>query len=183
MQNAATGVFVNWEAVGAIGEIIGATGVIASLIYLAIQLRHNTRQMEFNAKTTQVAAYQEITGRMVQNRQVMFSGSELPTLIEKVRSGESLGVVETRRYNAYVLSMISNADAAFFQHQQGLLSDERLLSLCRPLIRHIRQYPLGAAYWNIIKTEFVEDFTVYLDEHIANEKKHDVALVADSKVN
>ena len=30
---------MNWEAIGAIGEFVGALGVITSLIYLAIQIR------------------------------------------------------------------------------------------------------------------------------------------------
>lgn len=37
---------VNWEAVGAVGQVVGAAGVIASLIYLAIQIRQNTRSVE-----------------------------------------------------------------------------------------------------------------------------------------
>jgi hypothetical protein len=34
---------VNWTAIGAIGEILGAAGVIITLIYLARQVRQNTR--------------------------------------------------------------------------------------------------------------------------------------------
>ena len=35
---------MNWEAIGAIGEILGATAVFASLIYLAIQIRAQIAQ-------------------------------------------------------------------------------------------------------------------------------------------
>ena len=35
---------MNWEALGAIGEIVGAAGVIVSLLYLASQLESNSRQ-------------------------------------------------------------------------------------------------------------------------------------------
>ena len=34
---------MNWEAIGAVGEILGAAGVIITLIYLASQIRQNTR--------------------------------------------------------------------------------------------------------------------------------------------
>ena len=34
---------VNWEAIGAIGEVVGAAGVIASLLYLAVQIRGDAR--------------------------------------------------------------------------------------------------------------------------------------------
>ena len=33
---------MNWDAAGAIGEIVGAFAVLATLIYLAKQIRHST---------------------------------------------------------------------------------------------------------------------------------------------
>lgn len=35
---------MNWQAVTAIAESVGAAGMIVSLIYLAVQVRHNTKQ-------------------------------------------------------------------------------------------------------------------------------------------
>ncbi len=40
---------MNWEALGAIAELIGGLGVIATLAYLAIQIRQNTRSMRWPA--------------------------------------------------------------------------------------------------------------------------------------
>ena len=37
---------MNWEAIGAVGEIIGAGAVVVTLIYLSTQLRQNTRTVE-----------------------------------------------------------------------------------------------------------------------------------------
>ena len=34
---------MNWEAIGAIGEIIGAIAVLATLLYLAQQIRQSNR--------------------------------------------------------------------------------------------------------------------------------------------
>ena len=34
---------MNWEAIGAVGEIVGAIAVIVTLGYLAVQIRQNTR--------------------------------------------------------------------------------------------------------------------------------------------
>ena len=34
---------MNWDAIGAIGEILGAAAVFASLIYLAVQIRSSSK--------------------------------------------------------------------------------------------------------------------------------------------
>jgi hypothetical protein len=34
---------MNWDAIGAIGEVVGAAGVVLTLLYLAIQIRLNTK--------------------------------------------------------------------------------------------------------------------------------------------
>ncbi len=35
---------MNWDALGAIAELLGAVGVIASLLYLGRQIRQSTKQ-------------------------------------------------------------------------------------------------------------------------------------------
>ena len=47
---------MNWDAIGAIAELLGAIGVIASLIYLATQIRQSRDQMERNTRATQAAS-------------------------------------------------------------------------------------------------------------------------------
>ena len=37
---------MNWEAIGVIAEVVGAVAVIISLIYLAIQVKSNTRSLK-----------------------------------------------------------------------------------------------------------------------------------------
>lgn len=47
---------MNWEALAATAELLGALGVLASLIYLAVQIRQNTawlRQQAFQLSTNE----------------------------------------------------------------------------------------------------------------------------------
>ena len=37
---------MNWDAIGAIAETLGAIGVITSLVYLAVQIRQNSKHIE-----------------------------------------------------------------------------------------------------------------------------------------
>jgi len=55
---------MNWEALGAIAELLGAIGVIATLVYLSAQIRHNNEQLR-GAATTAVYEYQRtLTGML-----------------------------------------------------------------------------------------------------------------------
>jgi hypothetical protein len=42
---------MNWEAIGAIGDIIAAAAVVFSFVYLAAQIRQNTQQVEEQCRT------------------------------------------------------------------------------------------------------------------------------------
>lgn len=48
---------MNWEAISTIAEIVGATAVVISLIYLATQIRQNSRQVEEQVRALRLQAY------------------------------------------------------------------------------------------------------------------------------
>ena len=58
---------MNWDAVGAVGEIVGALAVVLSLIYLAVQIRHNTRTLRRSACRDAVASMRETNSRLIGN--------------------------------------------------------------------------------------------------------------------
>jgi hypothetical protein len=83
---------MNWEAIGAVGETLGAAGVIITLVYLATQLRQNTRALRLNAE---FAAAQEhihnsidVSGTDVPY--VMVRGFEDPTQLDPKESAQFL---------------------------------------------------------------------------------------------
>ena len=41
---------MNWDAIGAVAELLAAAGVVASLVYLATQMRQSREQMMQNTK-------------------------------------------------------------------------------------------------------------------------------------
>ena len=48
---------MSWEAISTIAEIVGATAVVASLVYLAVQIRQNSKQVEEQVRALQLQAY------------------------------------------------------------------------------------------------------------------------------
>ncbi len=51
---------MNWDAIGATAELIGALAVLASLVYLAIQIRHNSSSVDASTEDGVVSGFNEI---------------------------------------------------------------------------------------------------------------------------
>ncbi len=51
---------MNWEAIGAIGEILGAIAVVATLAYLAVQVRQNSRATDVSTLSLALNAFNQI---------------------------------------------------------------------------------------------------------------------------
>lgn len=51
---------MNWDAVGAIGEIIGAAGVIVTLAYLTTQVRQNTKSINSNNSNNVMTGFNQL---------------------------------------------------------------------------------------------------------------------------
>ena len=50
---------MNWDAIGAIGEIVGAFAVVLSLVYLAIQIRTQNKESRLASMHQTIAAQRE----------------------------------------------------------------------------------------------------------------------------
>jgi hypothetical protein len=51
---------MNWEAIGAISEIVGAAAVVVTLAYLALQMRQNTKQLRIESHRALYSDYRQI---------------------------------------------------------------------------------------------------------------------------
>ena len=49
---------MNWDAIGAIAETLGAGGVIMTLAYLAVQIKQNTSTVRSNSATSHTQSIQ-----------------------------------------------------------------------------------------------------------------------------
>jgi hypothetical protein len=58
---------MNWEAIGAIAEAMGAVGVIATLAYLSIQLRQNTNSVQAASAATHAQAVSSFVSLLAQD--------------------------------------------------------------------------------------------------------------------
>ena len=75
---------MNWDAIGAVAELLGAIGVIASLAYLATQIRQNREQMGQNTQALRAGTYQQFRHEIYE---ALHGYMKVPGFSETVRSG------------------------------------------------------------------------------------------------
>lgn len=88
---------MNWDAIGAIGEIFGALGVILSLIYLSLQIRKSDRTARAESIRTVLDGFRDRT--FLQG----YTNPEIPRLLAKGLSDlNSLTANEKRQLFIYL---------------------------------------------------------------------------------
>ena len=104
---------INWEAIGALGETIGAIGVIATLIFLAFQIRQNSKllqtqsnQMEQNQKFAIAQALGQSNGQ--QDAMLTIANDEALSnlFFNGLRSYENLSPIDRMRFALVIGPMI-----------------------------------------------------------------------------
>ena len=83
---------MNWEALGALAELLGAIGVIATLLYLSRQINHNSKQLE-GSSTIAVHNYQRTLTEEMCSRPISLSikGAILPCYFPIPRTKKMVG--------------------------------------------------------------------------------------------
>jgi hypothetical protein len=72
---------VNWDSVGAVAEMLGGFGVIASLFYLGVQIRQNTRSVRaasYHGIVANLSSLSGAIGRDADSANITTVGGENP---------------------------------------------------------------------------------------------------------
>ena len=106
---------MNWEAIGAIGEVAGAIGVIATLLYLAVQIRQNT-------KSIKGATLDAITER--KQYELRWSSDIAPAWRKSLMDPDNLTEIESWQITEWMTACFVARQNEYYQFKQGLLDDE-----------------------------------------------------------
>ena len=63
----ASGCAMSWDAVGAIGELVGSLAVLVTLAYVAIQVRHTRAQLEVSIQQKRYDTFRELLLETLRN--------------------------------------------------------------------------------------------------------------------
>jgi len=145
---------MNWEAIGALAELCGAAAVIATLVYLAVQLRQNNELLRSGSR-------QALVGNDVTS---LAANLQHTDVFSKYVSEQELSQEEQLKMSFMFALDLRNREFEYFQYQNGLLDEETWLSY-RQVILINHSSPLGRRWWDKVGRSIVDpEFANKVDE-------------------
>jgi hypothetical protein len=148
---------VNWEAISAIGQLVGALAVVISLIYLA-------REVRSNARATRHASIRSTSDAFTRWLQQLAEHPHLAELYYRgIHEFESLEGADLVGFSALMDQMFRNVEDMYYQHLDGHL-DPRVWHEFEVAMRDINGYPGVQAWWRSRSHWFTEEFAKLINQ-------------------
>jgi hypothetical protein len=144
------------QDLGSVGEFLGSVGVIISLIYLAVQIRQNTRSVRAATQQAFVDVNASFAGLLLHNEH----------MARVYRIGISrhseLSEDERVQFDMLMVTYFRNMQNLFHQHQRGMLESEVWEGSRRNMLWYIRQAGVRA-WWETRRRMFSSEFCEFLE--------------------
>jgi hypothetical protein len=150
---------MNWEAVGAVSELVGAVAVLISLLYLASQIR-------LSAAATRVQTVQHLLTSDTASADSMIAGP-LPEVLAKLASGQRLTPGELSAYTLYMRGRVTEAWQVFYQRQNGMIEEQVAAALLRRFEYFAKTGLFHAIWHRNLKVGFPTEFQEYVELQMA----------------
>ena len=163
---------MNWEAIGAIGEIVGAISVLVTLIFLILQIQQNTIALQQQSSRASTSSLQQISATMM-NPDVAAAIS--PAYAE---AEAELTIPQTVQLEHQMMSYLLVLQQDFLDWRKGIhpnvIWESRI-----PLIDAIFIAQRAREWWeNIGHKYFTPEFKNLVDECLTKEARLFLSLTA-----
>ena len=151
------------DSIAVIAESVGALAVVVSMLYLAIQVRENSRFARasiYQSTTEMMSSFVKLLGQDKGLSQLYFTGLMRP---------EELAEDERLQVNSLFAYSLAAQENLFIQHKYGFtpdMSQDRWEFLLGGQL----QTRGGALFWSTNQRQFNPDFVAYANAAIAAQK-------------
>jgi hypothetical protein len=152
---------MNWEALGSFAELVGAAGVIASLLYVAAQVRTANRAAAVHAKLESTRLLNDFMDLLIER-------PDLNLLMRKGRTGlASLSPDEYQQYSNMSLKAFWFFSAGYFQYRRRTLAESDWHEI-RAVAVYWLQGPGCREWWEKLgRSMYGAEFVAFVDSEIA----------------
>lgn len=151
---------MSWEALGAIGELVAAAGVILSLLYLASQVRGSSRQLRHASAQAVLDKLNSLIG------QLAFTPGAGDVWTRGLSGLDSLeDDEEIVRFSSMMLQAFWAYEEVLHYRDAGLVEDWAWAHAKAP-IQHFMRTPGFQQWWALRRDWFGVEFQSHVDGHM-----------------
>lgn len=169
---------MNWDAIGAVAELVGAAGVVITLLYLALQVRQNT-------KALRAATFQAVIDYATGFAETVARDGDLAAIFQRgMADFESLSESERFRFHFQLIALLRRYENFHYQSRMGLLDDDQWEGL-RSSLNHLMLRPGSRTWWISNSFLFNSSFRKFLEARFAandTEPPHAVSRTGRERV-
>ena len=147
---------MNWEAIAAISAALGAVGVIATVLYLAYQIKQNTMSIQGATEQSLMSAEIELYNLLAQHPSIYRRGAE---------DLEQLSPDERVVFDNLVWAVLSQSYGAFVQYQRKLIPKSVWQAYLNDWPEHLSQPGFHQA-WQDSKQGYPKEFADAISDSI-----------------
>ena len=125
---------MDWDAIGAFSEILGAFAVVVSLIYVAVQVKQSNRQAATDTGFALMSEFSRVD-------ELILTTPDIIALMIKLESDEELTDEERKRSEHFAMRLMNNWMQADIAHENGLLDPELYKDLIGDARHNMTSYP------------------------------------------
>ena len=151
---------VTIQELGSIGEFVAAIATIATLVYLAVQIRHNTAQSRAGATQEILSSHREMI------RELLSLNPELEQIWTRgMNSFASLEADEKRRFHLVMSEFLLHGQNTLQLHRKGVL-DEHDAAVWVNFALQLLRMPGSAEWWHTACEVFDPEFRAEIDRQL-----------------
>lgn len=148
---------MNWEALGAMGEVVGAAGVIVSLLYLASQVKGNSRQLRHASAQAVLDKLNGLIGHLAFTAGAGDVWTRGLSGLDALEDDEELV-----RFSSMLLQAFWAYEEVLQYRAAGLVEDWAWLHATAP-VQHFMRTPGFQEWWQHRRDWFGADFQRHVD--------------------
>lgn len=152
---------MDWEALGAFAELIGALGVIGSLLYLASQVRTSNRAAAVQAKLESTRLLNDFMDLLIEH-------PELDQIMRKGRKSlDSLSPDEYQRFSNMSLKAFWFFSAGYFQFRRETLVASDWHEVRAVIVYWLRSQGCRDWWTKLGRSMYGDEFVAFVESEIA----------------
>jgi hypothetical protein len=143
------------QDMGSLGEAIGAVATVATLIYLAIQLRQNSASIQATAEL-------EGSRQLAQFVSRISADSNKKRIYDLIATGAELSPEDERDYSWLLAELFHMSEGIFIQFRKGHLSTD-IWNEYEQILVGFLESEIGLRWWNEVAPPFSGSFRSHIE--------------------